>query len=249
MRSRHVPPPAGERAADRAHQGTATGAAGDEPLRLTPFKRALAAAVRAGLSAVARIRVSGLELFPRDGPLIVAANHASNVDGVLLAAWLQPVAGRPIRFLAKEQLFATPLRPLLESFGTILVRAGGSDIDAYRKARAALDRGEIVGVFPEGSRSPDGVLREAYQGVAMLAARTGAPVVPVGMEGTDRFLPRGAGLPRLGTRLSVRVGRPYVVKLDPSLERRAALIAATDDLMARIGALLPEGRAGRYVTR
>jgi 1-acyl-sn-glycerol-3-phosphate acyltransferase len=244
-----VPPPAGERVADRAHRGTATRAAGEEPLRLTPFKRAFAAAVRAVLSAVARIRVGGLELIPRDGPLIVAANHASNVDGVLLAAWLQPVADRPIRFLAKEQLFATPLRPLLESFGTILVRAGGSDVDAYRKARAALDRGEIVGVFPEGSRSPDGVLREAYQGVAMLAARTGAPVVPVGLAGTDRFLPRGAPLPRLGARLSVRVGRPYVVKLDPSLERRAALTAATDDLMARIGALLPEGRAGRYGTR
>jgi 1-acyl-sn-glycerol-3-phosphate acyltransferase len=220
-----------------------------EPLRLTPFKRAFAALVRAALSAVARIRVSGLDRLPREGPLIVAANHASNVDGVLLAAWLQPVAGRPIRFLAKEQLFRTPLRPLLESFGTIRVRAGGSDVDAYRKARAALDRGEIVGVFPEGSRSPDGVLRDAYQGVALLAARSGAPVVPVGIAGTDRFLPRGAILPRVGTRLDVRVGGPFRVAIDPALERRAALTAATDDLMARIGALLPAGRAGRYGTQ
>jgi 1-acyl-sn-glycerol-3-phosphate acyltransferase len=236
----------GARDAADAQPGQQTG---DAPLRLTPFKRAFAAIVRAALSAVARVRVSGLDRFPRDGPLIVAANHASNVDGVLLAAWLQPAAGRPIRFLAKEQLFATPLRPLLDSFGTIRVRAGGSDVDAYRKARAALDRGEIVGVFPEGSRSPNGVLREAYQGVALLAARSGAPVVPVGIAGTGRFLPRGAILPRVGARLSVQVGEPFRVAIDPSLERRAALTAATDDLMGRIGALLPPGRAGRYGTR
>jgi 1-acyl-sn-glycerol-3-phosphate acyltransferase len=240
-----VPPPAGsERARERQRA-----ASREQPLRLTAFKRGFAAAVRGALSAFARVRVAGAERLPKTGPFIVVANHASNADGVVLAAWLQPVAGRPIRFLAKEQLFATPLRPLLESFGTILVRAGGSDVDAYRKARAALDRGEIVGIFPEGSRSPGGVLREAYQGVALLAARTRAPVVPVGLAGTERFLPRGAVLPRLGTRLTVNVGDPFFVKLDPSLDRRAALTSATDDLMARIGRLLPAGQAGRYGTR
>jgi 1-acyl-sn-glycerol-3-phosphate acyltransferase len=249
-----VPPPgAGEIAATRVQPRVSgrptTSGRPEAPLRLTPFKRTFAAAVRFALSGLARVRVTGHERLPREGPFILVANHASNVDGVLIAAWLQPVARRPIRFLAKEQLFATPLRPLLESFGTILVRAGGSDVDAYRKARAALDRGEIVGVFPEGSRSPDGVLREAYRGVALLAARTQAPVVPVGLTGTDRFLPRGAILPRVGTRLGVQVGHPFVVTLDSSLERRAALTAATDDLMARIGALLPAGRAGRYGTR
>jgi 1-acyl-sn-glycerol-3-phosphate acyltransferase len=219
---------------------------GDEPPRLTPFKRAFAALVRAALRAVARVRVSGTGHLPETGPLLVVANHASNVDGVLLAAWLQPALKRPIRFLAKEQLFRTPLRPVLEVFGTIMVRAGGSDVDAYRLARAALKRGEVVGIFPEGSRSPDGVLRDAFDGVTLLAARSGATVLPVGLSGTDRFLPRGSVRPRVGTTLTLRVGEPFRVTLEPSLDRRAALTRATDELMGRIGRLLPEGRAGRY---
>jgi 1-acyl-sn-glycerol-3-phosphate acyltransferase len=222
--------------------------AGNAPLRPTPPMRAFAAVVRGALRAIARVHVSGTEHVPRSGPLLVVANHASNVDGVLIAAWLQPALDRPIRFLAKEQLFRTPLRPLLEAFGTIMVRAGGSDVDAYRLARAALKRGEVVGVFPEGSRSPDGVLREAFDGVTLLAARTGASVLPVGLTGTDRFLPRGSALPRLGARVALRIGQPFRVNLDASTDRRAALARATEELMGRVAELLPEGRGGRYAT-
>ena len=217
-----------------------------EPLRLTPFKHGFAAAVRGFFRSIARVRIVGAEGLPRSGPLVLVANHVSNADGMILAAWLQPALGRPIRFLAKEQLFGTPLRPLLEAFGTILVRAGGSDVDAYRQARAALGRGEVVGIFPEGSRSPDGVLRDAHEGVALLAARANVPVIPVGLDGTDTLLPRAAVIPRIGTRIVVRVGEPFTVALDPSMDRRVAVARATEDLMRRIAALLPAARRGAF---
>lgn len=217
-----------------------------EPVRLTPFKRAFATLVRGFFRSICRIRVVGLDTLPPSGPLILVANHVSNADGVILQAWLQPALGRPARFLAKEQLFRTPLRPLLLAFGTILVRAGGSDVDAYRQARAALMRGEVVGIFPEGSRSPDGVLQPAHEGVTLLAARAGVLVLPVGIDGTDVLLPRGAVIPRVGSRVTVRVGEPFTVSLDPSRDRREAVSNATHDLMARIAVLVPAARRGDY---
>ena len=208
--------------------------------------RLLAASLRRVLSAVSRVHVEGLQDLPREGPLIVVANHVSNADAAFIGAWLQPALGRPIQFMAKEQLFRTPLLPLMRAYGAILVKAGGSDAHAYRVARRVLERGGVLGVFPEGSRSAGGVLKDAHPGVALLAARTGSPVLPVAVSGSDRFLPRGAWRPRFGTQVVVRVGRPFRLGLDPSLQPREAVAAATDELMGRIAELLPEERRGRY---
>jgi 1-acyl-sn-glycerol-3-phosphate acyltransferase len=208
--------------------------------------RLLAASLRVVLTATARVRAEGLDGLPREGPLIVVANHASNADAAFIGAWLQPALGRPIRFLAKEQLFRTPLLPLLRAYGAILVKAGGSDPHAYRAARTVLERGGVLGVFPEGSRSASGILQDAHPGVALLATRTGSPVLPVAVSGSDRFLPRGTLRPRLGVPVVVRVGRPFRLHLDPSLPPRDAVAAATDELMIRIAELLPDERRGRF---
>jgi 1-acyl-sn-glycerol-3-phosphate acyltransferase len=208
--------------------------------------RLLAASLRVVLSAVSRVRVEGLHDVPRDGPLIVAANHVSNADAAFIGAWLQPALGRPIRFLAKEQLFRTPLLPLMRAYGAILVKAGGSDARAYRLARRVLEHGGVLGVFPEGSRSTSGILKEAHPGVALLATRTESLVLPVAVSGSDRFLPRGAVRPRFGVPVVVRVGRAFRLSLDPSLPPRDAVAAATDELMRRIAELLPPERRGRY---
>ncbi len=208
--------------------------------------RLLAASLRAVLAATARVRSEGLDGLPREGPLIVAANHVSNADAAFIGAWLQPALGRPIRFMAKEQLFRTPLLPLLRAYGAILVKAGGSDARAYRAAKTVLERGGVLGVFPEGSRSASGILKDAHPGVALLATRTESPVLPVAVSGSDRFLPRGAWRPRFGVPVVVRVGPPFRLSLDPSLPPRDAVAAATDDLMRRIAELLPEERRGRY---
>jgi 1-acyl-sn-glycerol-3-phosphate acyltransferase len=211
--------------------------------RTTPFMRLVAWAFRLVFRLVARVRVEGLELAPRHGPLIVVANHTTIADPPLVAAWLQPALGRPIQFMAKEQLFASALRPLLRIYGAVRVRAGGSDVEAYRAGLSVLRGGGVLGLFPEGTRSADGVIAEPRAGAALIAARSGVPVLPVGVSGGHRLLPPGARLPRFGVRLTLRVGEPFTVTLDPALDRRAAIEAAAETIMGRIAGLVePEQR-------
>jgi 1-acyl-sn-glycerol-3-phosphate acyltransferase len=218
----------------------------DSPTKLPRVPRFLAFAARAVLSSVARIHVEGAENLPQNGALIVAPNHMSNADPPLVAGWLAPALGRRPRFLAKEQIFVGPLGKFLTWQGAIKVKAGGSDADAYRVCRKLLEQGEALIIFPEGTRSHDSQLGKAMPGVALLATRTGVPVLPVGISGTDRFLGRGARFPRIGTRITVRVGRPFQLVADPSLPRREALEAANEELMQRIAALVDEGHRGPY---
>jgi 1-acyl-sn-glycerol-3-phosphate acyltransferase len=166
--------------------------------RLAWWMRVVALLVRVGYRCTTRIRVHGLDRVPSSGPLIIIANHTSNADPPVVGAWLQGRVGRPIRFMAKAQLWDSPLRPIVSRYRAILVRPGGSDVEAYRLGRQVLVDGGVLGLFPEGTRSPTGVLLDAHQGVTLLAARTGATVLPVGISGTDRFLPAGSGRPRIG---------------------------------------------------
>lgn len=205
---------------------------------LSPGQRLAGLILRSLFRASARVTVEGGAELPRQGPLIVIGNHTSNADPPLVQAWLQGRLGRPIHFLAKEALFVAPLRPILRWYGAIPVRAGGSDASAYRDGLTVLRAGGVLGIFPEGRRSADGRLGQARQGVALLADRSGAPVLPVGISGLSAFLPRGAHLPRFGTRVHLRIGRPETLRLDPALDRRAALAQATATLMARLAALV-----------
>ncbi len=208
--------------------------------------RLAAFAARLVLRLAARVHVEGLANLPREGPLIVVANHLSNADPPLVYGWLTPALGRQMHILAKESLFVGPLGWFLRSQGVTPVRAGGSDIEAYRSAKSVLDRGEVLCIFPEGTRSRDGSLGEPKPGVAMLATRSSVAVVPVGISGSDRFLGRGRRLPRLGARITLRVGQPFTLELDPQLARRAATHAASDELMAHVAALVDERHRGRY---
>jgi 1-acyl-sn-glycerol-3-phosphate acyltransferase len=212
----------------------------------TAYTRFVAFLARLLVRSLGRVRVEGLEDLPVEGPLIVVSNHISNVDPPLVGGWLAPVLARRPRFLAKQALFRGPLGWFLRSQGVIPVRSGSSDVEAYRLAKAGLDLGGVVVIFPEGTRSPDGVLAEARPGVALLATRLGVPVLPVGVSNTDMLLGRGRALPRIGTRVTLRVGRPFTLTLDPALPRRAALAAANEELMQRIAALLDPRHRGRF---
>jgi 1-acyl-sn-glycerol-3-phosphate acyltransferase len=215
-------------------------------MKLPLLLRFAAALSRFGLSAIARVRVEVVGEIPQDGPLIVVANHMSNADPPLVAGWTTPLLGRQMNILAKQSLFVGPLGSIIRRLGALPVRSGGSDIEAYRVARGVLDRGEVLCIFPEGTRSPDGILAEPKPGVAMLATRSGVPILPVGVSGTDRLLGRAQRFPRIGTRVTLRIGEPFTVGLDPALPRRAAMDAASDEIMRRIAALVDERHRGPY---
>jgi 1-acyl-sn-glycerol-3-phosphate acyltransferase len=222
------------------------------PVRLvtSPFMRLASIVLRGVFGATARVRYVGPAVLPRHGPLLVVANHTSNIDPPLLAAWLQPRLGRPIHFLAKEQLFVAALRPLLDQAGAIRVRAGGSDVQAYRDALTVLRQGGVVGLLPEGTRSPDGVLGDPHPGVAMLAMRSGVPILPVGISGAQHYLPRRGWRPALGTPITIHVGPPFTIDAGRPADgrggvQRSRALGSIDDRDHEP----PGGAAGRRPTR
>ncbi len=217
---------------------------------ITPWMHAMAAGTRVGLAGLTRIRLEGdLAAVPREGPVIVAANHASNLDPVVLASTLMPKLGRRLQWLGKKELFAWPIVGWMASHGGVHpVDRSTADVEAYRLAKRILDEGHALFVFPEGTRSRDGALQPAKDGVAVLALRTGALIVPVGVAGSYDRWPRGQKLPHPGGRVTVRVGTPFRVadELPAGLDRKAATPLATDLIMRRIAALLPPAQRGRY---
>jgi 1-acyl-sn-glycerol-3-phosphate acyltransferase len=217
---------------------------------VTPLIRACALGGRIVAQALTRVRVSGdLEGIPAEGPVILAANHASNLDPVVLGSWLVPAIPRRIHWLGKKELFDWPVVGWLARNGGVHpVDRGAADVEAFRLAQRILDEGHVLLVFPEGTRSPDGSLRAARDGVALLALRTGAPIVPIGVGGSDRVWPKGQRVPRPGGHVTVRVGSPFRLadELPPGTDRKAGKRLATTLLMRRIAALLPERQRGIY---
>jgi 1-acyl-sn-glycerol-3-phosphate acyltransferase len=217
---------------------------------IAPWMAALATVTRAGLAGLTRVRVDGaIDEIPRTGPMIVAANHASNLDPVVIASSLMPRLGRRLQWLGKKELFAWPVVGWVAANGGVHpVDRSTADVEAYRLAKRILDEGHALFVFPEGTRSHDGSLAEARDGVAVLALRTGAPIVPVGIGGSYRVWPRGQKLPHPGGRVTVRVGSPFRLadELPEGTDRRAAKSLGTEVIMRRIAALLPPDQRGRY---
>lgn len=151
------------------------------------------------LKILLRFEVCGRGHIPASGGVILAANHISNLDPPLLGLGCQ----RHVRFLAKSELFNVPvLGWLLQSFGCIPVRRGRINKETFRSALDALTQGEVVAVFPQGTRSAGTQKRAPLGGVGYLAVKSRARVVPVYIQGTERALPKGA-----------RFIRPYKVRI------------------------------------
>ena len=211
--------------------------------------RGTAMVARTVTRCLARVKISGaLDAVPREGPLIIVSNHVSNADGVLVGAWLTPRLGRRIHWLGKREMTEWPLiGPFVLAGSVHPVDRANVDIDVFRLLLRILEAGNVVVVFPEGTRSASGAMQAARDGVAMLALRSGARILPVGVVDTYRFWPRGK-VPRPGRRVEMRVGQPFSLAdvLPPDLDRRAAKAAATDVIMRRIAALLPARQQGVY---
>lgn len=197
-----------------------------------------------------RPRVEGRENVPRSGPVILASNHLSFIDSVAI-----PVAApRPVHFLAKSSYFeGTGLRGAISrsffnSIGAIPVRrgAGQAALDALDQQRQLLDEGLAVALYPEGTRSTDGRLYKGRTGVAFLALQTGAPVVPVGLIGTDRVMPVGAKMPSLRERVTIRFGEPLDLSPHGPATSGRARRTATDAIMTAIHALSGQEFADSY---
>ena len=192
--------------------------------------------------------VEGREHVPRHGPVILAVNHLSFLDSILVPL----VAPRPVAFLAKAEYF-TRSGLLGRLIGSTLLGLGAVAVPRgeHRAAQAALETalgvlndGKAFGIHPEGSRSRDGRLYRGRTGVAWLALASGAPVIPVALLGTERIQPVGARLPRPG-RVTVRFGPPLHFTAPAGSAARARR-DATDQIMAEIEKLSGQEPAGCY---
>lgn len=191
-------------------------------------------------------RVEGLEHVPREGPVLVVANHASNLDPLFVGWAVGHQTGRILHFMAKDEMSRWPLIGFLaRSAGVFFVRRGEADRAAQRQAFDLIGAGRMIGVFPEGTRSRDGQLGEARAGAALLAIRTGVPVLPVGLEGTHRLFPGRSRWPHRG-RITIRIGAPFTLPEQADGLDRAALREGTGRCMTAIAELLPEEQRGRW---
>jgi 1-acyl-sn-glycerol-3-phosphate acyltransferase len=196
-----------------------------------------------------RSRVEGLENVPRDGAFLPASPPLSLADPPTTGWAAGYRTRRVIHFMAKEEMRRWPILGWLATQSAVFfVRRGEADRAAHRAALELLASGRPIALFPEGTRSRNGVLSSAQSGVALLAMRSGAPVVPVGISGTERIFPGRSRMPHR-THITVRIGRPLALPHQPAGRLdRAILAEQTDRVMSEIATLLPAWQRGRYGT-
>jgi 1-acyl-sn-glycerol-3-phosphate acyltransferase len=188
----------------------------------------IAAVSRPLLRLVWRYEAQGLDNLPQGGGYVLAAGHHSNFDPWPLGLAL--TKRHFVRFMAKSELFWWPLGPILVRIGGFKVRRGAADREALSTARRLAREGNVVAMFPEGTRRSKGLRKrrqaDVHDGAARIALGAGVPLVPAALAGTDR-------LARLA-RLKVRYGAPVPVEDLAGLPRREAARVATERLMERI---------------
>ena len=208
---------------------------------------------RTALAPVARrlwsIEISGLDRLPESGPAILCPNHVSFLD----SAFLMLVVQRNISFVGKaEYMDSWKTKILFPMMGMIPIdRSGGEKSQAaLDAAEAVLTRGELFGMFPEGTRSRDGCLYKGRTGAARLATKIGCPIFPVGIVGTDDIQPPDAKVPKLFRSCSITIGRPvrperYTSSTDPHLAWRSMIDEVMFEVQSMTGQVYRNVYAGK----
>jgi len=184
--------------------------------------------------------VSGVENFPKHGPALIVINHLGDADAILLAASIPKIIDAMGKIELNEHWLAGPM---LRAYGVIWVHRGRPDRKAIRAALDGLSQGRIIALAPEGRQSIEGGLEEGTEGAAFLAMKSGAPIVPVAMTGTEnenvyngKFWKRA--------KVTLEVGKPFHLKEYD--DRQAMLREGTKQIMGSLAGLLPESYRGKY---
>lgn len=189
-------------------------------------------------------KVEGLENVPERIPFIAASNHASLYDGILLYCILIPKINKSIHALVNSAYWSNFITRAIVEWGKAIPvfvgdeRNSKKNKEAFEKAVNYLKKGEVIGIFPEGKRSPDGKLQKAYTGAAKLALKAKIPVLPIGIIGSNRVLPKGKTFPRFA-RCDVKIGKlMHFEKYYGKKHDGKALEEATRSIMKEIAKLI-----------
>jgi 1-acyl-sn-glycerol-3-phosphate acyltransferase len=185
--------------------------------------------------------VEGLENIPEEGPLITAQNHMIFVDTVVGAAFID----REVMGMSKVENYYNPFLALIfKLYGTVPIRRGEVDRTALRTSLKVLEQGKVLMAAPEGTRSKTNALQKGKDGLAYLAVKAGAPVLPIAIWGQERFWQQLRRLRR--TKVKMVMGKPFIFVPGEGRLTREQLTQMTDEMMYRIAALLPPEYRGYY---
>jgi len=214
-------------------------------------RKVVRALVLALLKVVARLRIERVDRVPMEGPVLVVSNHLHNIDPVLTIAAFP----RSVHYMAKKEAYNVPvLKQLMKLVGAFPVDRGKGDRTAIRRAEGALAQGIAVGMFPEGTRSVTRSLQQAHSGAGMMALKSGAPVIPLVITGSERFPFNGkkgkiqpsAKTPEPGHKgIRLLFGEPFVIPRAIA-DRKITTDEATEIIMVEIARLLPPDYRGVY---
>jgi len=199
--------------------------------------------IHTGFNLFSHFRVEGADYIPASGPIILVTNHISRLDypAMLMCTERKDVIAMVTTKYREKALF----RWLLETLKAIWIERETSDFNAFREAVDYLNRGWIVGISPEGTRSKTGVLQPGKPGAALLVRKTGLPLLPTAISGTADMVERLTHFRKMD--ILVKFGKPFQIPaLADKEEPKDWLIKATDEIMCRIAALLPAERRGIY---